>query len=215
MMMIPTDCVCHRHMTTGELRGVAAGGAGGGAAGAGGGRGGRQAGACLLNLFQRSKRANPRSTKRPSTLTDTASVAINQQAIVDRFADEVYVPGGPSSGGGAGSSSLGLSSSSSASAGRKGLAPIPLPAPPPDSRVRMRVRVSNFCSSSASCARHTLTLGSSLPMPSQVRFHNNQPVQLPKGNQSKKYIVEDLTADWDGGSRGKVKLKGKRGPGWV
>lgn len=49
----------------------------------------------------------------------------------------------------------------------------------------------------------------------QVRYHNSEPVYLPKGNNSNKYIVEKLTPDWDGGSRGKVKTKGKRGPGFV
>lgn len=54
------------------------------------------------------------------------------------------------------------------------------------------------------------------PQPdSRVRYHNNQPVTLPKGNASRKYIVENLTPEWDGGSRGKVKTKGKRGPGFV
>ena len=30
-----------------------------------------------------------------------------------------------------------------------------------------------------------------------------------------RYIVEDLTPEWDGGSRGRVKTKGKRGTGWT
>jgi hypothetical protein len=29
-----------------------------------------------------------------------------------------------------------------------------------------------------------------------------------------RYIVEDLTVQWDGGSKGRIKTKGKRGPGF-
>jgi len=34
-------------------------------------------------------------------------------------------------------------------------------------------------------------------------------------NKGEKYVVVDATEDWDGGSRGRVKTKGKRGPGYA
>jgi hypothetical protein len=46
---------------------------------------------------------------------------------------------------------------------------------------------------------------------SKVRFRDGQPVAF----KGEKYLVEDLTPAWDGGSRGRVKTKGKRGPGFV
>lgn len=53
------------------------------------------------------------------------------------------------------------------------------------------------------------------PEETRVRYHQNQRVELPKGSHTKKYLVEDLTPAWDGGSKGRVKTKGKRGPGFV
>ena len=44
----------------------------------------------------------------------------------------------------------------------------------------------------------------------EVRYVNGVPVHTRKGE---KYIVENLKEEWDGGSRGKVKTKGKRGKG--
>lgn len=46
---------------------------------------------------------------------------------------------------------------------------------------------------------------------SKVRFHNGE-VATRNGD---KYVVEKLTPEWDGGSRGRVETKGKRGPGYV
>ena len=46
----------------------------------------------------------------------------------------------------------------------------------------------------------------------QVRYHDGVPVHLRKGE---KYVVESLKEEWDGGSRGKVKTKGKRGKGFA
>jgi hypothetical protein len=46
---------------------------------------------------------------------------------------------------------------------------------------------------------------------SKVRFHNGE-VATRNGD---KYVVEKLTPEWDGGSRGRVKTKGKRGPGYA
>jgi hypothetical protein len=46
----------------------------------------------------------------------------------------------------------------------------------------------------------------------QVRYHNGVPVHVRKGE---KYVVEVLQEEWDGGSRGKVKTKGKRGKGFA
>ena len=46
----------------------------------------------------------------------------------------------------------------------------------------------------------------------KVRFRDGERVAY----RGEKYIVEKNPADdYDGGSRGKVKTKGKRGPGWV
>lgn len=42
-----------------------------------------------------------------------------------------------------------------------------------------------------------------------VRFHDSQVVTT----RGEKVVVEKLSEDWDGGSRGKVKSKGKRGKG--
>ncbi len=47
---------------------------------------------------------------------------------------------------------------------------------------------------------------------SGLRFLDGQTVKVSKGA---KYVVEDLTPEWDGGSRGRVKTKGKRGTGWA
>jgi hypothetical protein len=44
-----------------------------------------------------------------------------------------------------------------------------------------------------------------------VRYHNGQVVST----RGEKYIVEKTKEEWDGGSRGRVKTKGKRGPGYV
>ena len=46
---------------------------------------------------------------------------------------------------------------------------------------------------------------------SKVRFRDGQAVAF----KGEKYVIEDLTPTWDGGSRGRVKTKGKRGPGFV
>ncbi len=45
----------------------------------------------------------------------------------------------------------------------------------------------------------------------KVRFHNGQVVST----RGEKYVTEKLQPEWDGGSRGRVKTKGKRGPGFV
>ena len=47
--------------------------------------------------------------------------------------------------------------------------------------------------------------------PSRVRYHEGE-VATRSGE---KYVVTKLTPEWDGGSRGKVKTKGKRGKGFV
>lgn len=49
-------------------------------------------------------------------------------------------------------------------------------------------------------------------MPKQVRYLNAVPVHVRKGE---KYLVENLQEEWDGGSRGRVKTKGKRGKGFA
>ncbi|GAX73881.1 hypothetical protein CEUSTIGMA_g1331.t1 [Chlamydomonas eustigma] len=46
----------------------------------------------------------------------------------------------------------------------------------------------------------------------KVRYHNGVPVHVRKGE---KYVVEVVQEEWDGGSRGKVKTKGKRGKGFA
>ena len=43
------------------------------------------------------------------------------------------------------------------------------------------------------------------------RFLDGQVV----GNKGEKYVVVNEKEEWDGGSRGRVKTKGKRGPGFV
>jgi len=50
------------------------------------------------------------------------------------------------------------------------------------------------------------------PLFTQVRYHDGVPVHMRKGQ---KYVVENLKEEWDGGSRGKVKTKGKRGKGFA
>jgi hypothetical protein len=46
------------------------------------------------------------------------------------------------------------------------------------------------------------------------RYLNGEKVFMKSGKD--KFVVEEVGApDWDGGSRGKVKTKGKRGPGFV
>lgn len=42
-----------------------------------------------------------------------------------------------------------------------------------------------------------------------VRYRDGVPV----ASKGEKFIIEHLGEDWDGGSRGKVSSKGKRGPG--
>uniref|UniRef100_A0A7S2SIJ0 Uncharacterized protein n=1 Tax=Rhizochromulina marina TaxID=1034831 RepID=A0A7S2SIJ0_9STRA len=45
------------------------------------------------------------------------------------------------------------------------------------------------------------------------RYLNGQRVAFKNGKD--KYVLENVTPEWDGGSRGRVKTKGKRGPGWA
>lgn len=45
---------------------------------------------------------------------------------------------------------------------------------------------------------------------SQVRYYNGQIVS----RRGEKFIAVEKQEEWDGGSRGKVKSKGKRGIGW-
>lgn len=45
----------------------------------------------------------------------------------------------------------------------------------------------------------------------QVRWRDGQPVAF----KGEKFIVEKVGEEWDGGSRGKVYTKGKRGKGFV
>lgn len=45
----------------------------------------------------------------------------------------------------------------------------------------------------------------------QVRYREGVAVRLGKGE---KYVVEKVGEEWDGGSRGKVFTKGKRGKGF-
>lgn len=44
----------------------------------------------------------------------------------------------------------------------------------------------------------------------RIRYHDGQVVST----KGEKYVVQKLTEDWDGGSRGKVYTKGKRGKGF-
>mmetsp|Transcript_2447 Transcript_2447/g.3014 ORF Transcript_2447/g.3014 Transcript_2447/m.3014 type:complete len:451 (+) Transcript_2447:157-1509(+) len=46
-----------------------------------------------------------------------------------------------------------------------------------------------------------------------IRFLDGNKVNMK--NAKEKFVIEDSTVEWDGGSRGKVKSKGKRGPGFV
>lgn len=46
---------------------------------------------------------------------------------------------------------------------------------------------------------------------SNLKYRDGQIVKVAKGQ---KFIVEDLKEEWDGGSRGKVVSKGKRGVGF-
>ncbi len=45
----------------------------------------------------------------------------------------------------------------------------------------------------------------------QIRFRDGAVVST----KGEKYVVEKTLPEWDGGSRGRVKMKGKRGTGWV
>lgn len=54
--------------------------------------------------------------------------------------------------------------------------------------------------------------GAAARAPMEVRFRDNQIAQVAKGQ---KFIIEQKVAEWDGGSRGTVKTKGKRGKGFV
>lgn len=44
-----------------------------------------------------------------------------------------------------------------------------------------------------------------------VRYRDGRPVST----RGEKYVVEQIGNDWDGGSKGKVMTKGKRGKGFV
>lgn len=44
----------------------------------------------------------------------------------------------------------------------------------------------------------------------QVRYRDGQPVT----SRGEKFVIETVGDEWDGGSRGKVYTKGKRGPGY-
>jgi hypothetical protein len=46
-----------------------------------------------------------------------------------------------------------------------------------------------------------------------IRYLEGNKVNMK--NAKDKFVIEDTTVEWDGGSRGKVKTKGKRGPGFV
>lgn len=46
----------------------------------------------------------------------------------------------------------------------------------------------------------------------EVRFRDNEVANVGRGQ---KFILESTTPEWDGGSRGQVKTKGKRGKGFV
>lgn len=46
----------------------------------------------------------------------------------------------------------------------------------------------------------------------EVRFRDNEVAKVGRGQ---KFILESTTPEWDGGSRGQVKTKGKRGKGFV
>ena len=45
----------------------------------------------------------------------------------------------------------------------------------------------------------------------KVRYLEGVPVHTGGA----KYVVQKVAEEWDGGSRGRVKTKGKRGPGWT
>lgn len=51
----------------------------------------------------------------------------------------------------------------------------------------------------------------SCPLLQQVRFRDGQPVSY----KGEKFIVESVKEEWDGGSKGKVYTKGKRGKGYT
>lgn len=57
---------------------------------------------------------------------------------------------------------------------------------------------------------HTDTIQVSLNVLLQVRFYDNKIVS----RRGEKHVPEPTKEEWDGGSRGRVKSKGKRGKGW-
>ena len=65
--------------------------------------------------------------------------------------------------------------------------------------------------SSLCCPAEIFSLLKSFLLQSQVRYRDGQ-VVTAKGE---KYVVEKVGQDWDGGSKGKVFTKGKRGKGTV
>lgn len=76
-----------------------------------------------------------------------------------------------------------------------------------------QVTIHGGSSSSSSSSKRPPVPLPTLPknVESKLRFREGVVV----ASKGEKYVVEKLTPDWDGGSRGKVKTKGKRGPGFV
>lgn len=65
-------------------------------------------------------------------------------------------------------------------------------------------------------ALDTHTITRHIPMtedaaPAKIRYLNGEVVS----SKGEKFIVQSKKEEWDGGSRGKVKTKGKRGKGYV
>ena len=69
---------------------------------------------------------------------------------------------------------------------------------------------SSSSSSSTSAKRVPISIPAP-PAESKLRFRDGVVV----ASKGEKYLIEKITPDWDGGSRGKIKTKGKRGPGFV
>jgi len=70
---------------------------------------------------------------------------------------------------------------------------------------------TSFSSLSSSSGKRPPIPIPTLPAESKLRFRDGVVV----ASKGEKYLIEKITPDWDGGSRGKIKTKGKRGPGFV
>ena len=84
-----------------------------------------------------------------------------------------------------------------------------------ESRAALRARIVNrfdLVAENASASAKPVAWGTGFePHSSKVRYHEGVVV----ATRGEKYVVEKVKPEWDGGSTGRVKTKGKRGTGWA